>query len=1785
MQNIVGYGGGKGSGGGSTATELRDSLHSIAYAKVLDLISEGEIRGPANGLQSVFLNETPLQNPDGSSNFKSVTVDFRSGVQTQDVISGFPSVENELGIGVELKSSAPWVHAVNNLQLSAVRIRLSVSGLSKADTSNGNINGYRIDYVIEVSTDTGAYQPVITAAFDGKTTSKYERSHRVNLPKAAQGWTVRVRRITPNANSSSVADTTTITSITEVIDAKLRYPMSALVGVQVDASQFQSVPTRSYDMYGRIIKVPSNYDPATRIYSGVWDGTFKPAWTDNPAWVFYDLVLNDRYGLGHLVNATQVSKWSLYQIAQYCDVLVPDGKGGTEPRFTCNLYLQSRAAAYKVLQDLASIFRGVAYWSSGSIVASSDLPSDPAYVYTAANVIDGKFTRVGSSKKTRHTVALVSWNDPADFYRAKVEYLQDDDGVARYGVQQLELTAFGCTSQAQAQRAGNWALLTSRLEAGTITFSVGLDGVVAAPGQIVRVADPHRMGRRNAGRIRTASGRTVTLDKAAVIAVGDKLTVMLPTAVSETRVVQSIAGDAVTVSQDWSQLPQAQAIWSADSIDLVAPMYKIFSVVEKEGLTYEISATQHEPGKYAYIDNGTRIEPRPESGIGTRPAAPINLQFSTFPYWVDDSIGGMNATLSWTGAGANYLVSWRKAFGAWTNVYTREPSFDISNAVIGAYEFSVVAISSVGLESPAATLNTSVVAELPPLDDVTGLMPEGAFSTDTAKIKWDAVKGATSYSVQVLAGNPTFIARQVNVGNALRFDYSAADMRTDGGPWRSVVFKVKALGKFGTTSKNWTQIIVSNPQIGPLQGIQMDAAIRAGYFQCKAPVDGDFSGIMVWLGTTADFIASEANLVYDGPDCFVTVKGLTDGSALAGGTTYYVRAAGYDTFGRDNLAVSPSIAFQPLANAPDANTIGSGMIKDGALDIGKFASGIEPIGVVATPPDPAGYIGAKVVLNQADGKVYRLVNGAWTASTSATDLAGQLQNGQIGQGAVTADKLNVNIGGGNQCINSSFEKDADSSGMSAGWGYYHNDNNGTFYSHLTDGRRAGTRAQLVGWNGGQNQSSRGVYANAVAGGWLPNKTYVLSYYAKGHNTALGNRMSLGWNVGPSTTLWLNNPPLTLDWQRYAFCLTFGDKTESGMLFLTIDWGQGGIDGAICFDDVQIEEGDIPTGYAPQPDEILPGAVGADQIANGAISAVKTAIAAIDPNSGNLTVNSVTARTVAAGAIAAVNIQAEAITARELAADSVVAGKLAVGAVNARAIGADSIVSNALQSNVIVARHMTADSVMAGTVAAGAINTRELAAGAVTTAKLTIGDFSNLIENPDFTLGDTSWIREAGWSIGPSNGMNGSGVAICYSPVASAIRNNYAVKVTAGDTFYAKCYAALNVRSELCYVRIVGRNAAGAETVLAAGNNANASAPTWILSEVTATVPPGIISVRLDVVGVTPSGASVSGCGLFRMSGATLIQDGAITTNKVAASSITGDKIVGNTITGDKVIANTLTGDKFVAGSVSANVLTSGVGSGNLIYNAAFTAQYKASSGLLVPDGYGVGSDFNTNPYVYGINYAGDPWHPVGVDCIAVLQNGVAPNDNQWVMCPRVPVVQGAWYEASAYTGAHTCNVRISIGWIGGNGAWVSFSEGNSNAQEASGGTTLAGYKRLFALAQAPAGAVQAVVLVYKNGTIAPAAGGSWLFMCMPYMAVANGPNQSQPSPWSPPGIGTQIHGGAIKTSTITADRLAVTELSAITANIGLLRSAASGARFELSTTGLVVYDVNGNERVRVGYLP
>lgn len=730
MRQIIGYGGGKDGGGGSSPTESPDSLHSISYAKVLDLVSEGEIVGPVNGLRSVFLDGTPIMNADGSQNFTNVSFLYRTGTQDQDYIPGFPSVDNETGVGVEVTSATPWVHQINNAALSAIRIRLSVPALSKANTSNGDIGGYVVQYVIDLSTDGGSFQQVLAGAFDGKTTNEYQRSHRVDLPPAATGWTVRVRRLTPNANSSTVADITKVVSYTDVIDGKLRYPNSAIMALQVDARQFSSIPARAYDLKGRIIRVPSNYNPDTRTYSGIWDGTFKTAWTDNPAWIFYDIVLNARYGLGDRINSSMVDKWSLYQIGQYCDELVSDGRGGQEPRFTCNCYLQSRADAYKVLQDLVSVFRGMAYWANGNVVSVADMPADPTYTFTAANVVDGKFTYAGSGLKARKTVALVSWNDPADMFRAKVEYVPDDEGISRYGIRQTEVTAFGCTSQGQAHRVGLWTLLTSRMETEIVTFKVGLDAALVGPGSIIRVADAARAGRRIGGRVRAAVSRTVTLDLADQVKPGDTVTVILPSGVAQTRTVSAVDGNDVRVSADWTANIQPESVWVVESAELQAQLFRVVSITEgDDGITREISALQHEPGKYGFIDSGTRIEPRPITVIPPSvqpPPAQVGIDSYSI---IDQGIASTTMVIKWSAAdkAVAYDVEWRRDNSEWVRAgRTGSLSIEVPNIYAGTYLARVRAVNALDVFSiPANSVETVLTGKTSPPPVVTALVATG----------------------------------------------------------------------------------------------------------------------------------------------------------------------------------------------------------------------------------------------------------------------------------------------------------------------------------------------------------------------------------------------------------------------------------------------------------------------------------------------------------------------------------------------------------------------------------------------------------------------------------------------------------------------------------------------------------------------------------------------------------------------------------------------------------------------------------------------------------------------------------------------------------------------------------------------------------------------------------------------------------------------------------------------------------------------------------------------------
>ena len=696
----------KGRKGGSsssrTPTEQPDDLQSVAKAKILVALGEGEFAGQLTG-KDIYLDGTALENADGSQNFSGVTWEFRSGTQAQKYIQGIPGTENEISVGTEVSSATAWTRTFTNTQLSAVRLRLKWPSLFKQE-DDGDLVGYSVNYAIDLQTDGGTWQTVLNTSVTGKTTSGYERSHRIDLPQAGSTWTIRLRKITSDANSAKIGDTMMLQSFTEVIDAKLRYPNTALLYIEFDSSQFNgSIPQISCEPRGRVIRVPDTYDPETRTYSGTWTGAFKWAWTDNPAWIFYDLVVSDRFGLGHRLTAANIDKWTLYQVAQYCDQMVPDGKGGngTEPRYTCNVYIQDRNDAYTVLRDFAAIFRGMTYWGGDQIVALADMPRDVDYSYTRANVVGGRFTYSSSTTKSRYTTALVSWSDPGNAYADAMEPVFEQALVARYGFNQLEMTAIGCTRQSEANRKGRWGILTNNKDR-VISFDVGLDGNIPQPGYIIAVADELLSGKVMGGRISAVNGRVIKLDRVADAAAGDRLILNLPSGASQSRTIQAVNGESVTVTTAYSETPEAEAVWVVESDELYAQQYRVVSVSDNDDGTFSITGAWHDPDKYARIDTGAIIDQRPVSVIPPgNQSPPANIVISSFSV-VQQNISVETMRVSWDQAqnAIAYEAQWRRNDGNWVNVpRSSTTSFDVPGIYAGRYLVRVRAINAAEISS------------------------------------------------------------------------------------------------------------------------------------------------------------------------------------------------------------------------------------------------------------------------------------------------------------------------------------------------------------------------------------------------------------------------------------------------------------------------------------------------------------------------------------------------------------------------------------------------------------------------------------------------------------------------------------------------------------------------------------------------------------------------------------------------------------------------------------------------------------------------------------------------------------------------------------------------------------------------------------------------------------------------------------------------------------------------------------------------------------------------------
>ncbi|MDA5178450.1 DUF1983 domain-containing protein [Klebsiella pneumoniae] len=734
-------------GGGSkqrTPTEQPDDLQSVAKAKILLALGEGEFAGGLTG-KDIYLDGTPLENADGSQNFSGVSWEFRPGTQAQTYIQGIPGTENEISVGTEVSSKTAWTHTFTNTQLSAVRVRLKWPSLMKQE-DDGDVVGNTVKYAIDLQTDGGAWQTVLETAVTGKATSGYERSHRIDLPQASSTWTLRLRKITPDANSVKVGDVMTLQSYTEVIDAKLRYPNTALLYIEFDASQLNgSIPQISCEPRGRVIRVPDNYNPETREYTGVWTGGFKWAWTDNPAWIYYDIVTADRFGLGNRLSSANISKWTLYQIAQYCDQLVPDGRGGDgmEPRYTCNVYVQERNDAYTVLRDFAAIFRGMTCWNGEQIVVQADMPRDVDFTYTRANIV-GKPRYSSSSSQVRYTNALISWSDPDNAYADAMEPTFIPELVSRYSFNQLEMTAIGCTRQSEAHRKGLWGILTNNKDR-VVEFDVGLDGRIPQPGYIIALADELLAGRVNGGRISAVNGRVITLDRDVDAKPGDRLQLNLPSGISQSRTIQAVNGRRqITVTTAYSETPERECVWAIESDDLFLQQYRVTGVKENSDATLTITGVAHDPDKFARIDTGAIIDQRPVSVLPAGNQSPPDDIVITSRSVVNQGISVETMQVTWSAVSGAiaYEAQWRRNDGNWINVPRRSTtSFEVSGIYAGRYLVRVRAINAVEISSGWAyseekTLTGKVGEPLAPLALATRSLVHGV------QVSWEFPTGS-----------------------------------------------------------------------------------------------------------------------------------------------------------------------------------------------------------------------------------------------------------------------------------------------------------------------------------------------------------------------------------------------------------------------------------------------------------------------------------------------------------------------------------------------------------------------------------------------------------------------------------------------------------------------------------------------------------------------------------------------------------------------------------------------------------------------------------------------------------------------------------------------------------------------------------------------------------------------------------------------------------------------------------------------------------------------------------
>ncbi|HFU9265147.1 TPA: phage tail protein [Escherichia coli] len=744
---IAGAGGKKSSKSSSrTPVEADDTVNSRAMAAILDLLGEGVIGGLVNGARSIFVDDLPIVNEDGSSNFSGITWDFRDGSQDQTPMSGFDFVETPKSVNIQLKKTHYVTVSIDNDEADRVRVIMKFPSLRSIDKKTGDTNGTTVEYKFQIANGDSTFVDVVAEGeksvgikLTAKKTGVYYRSYELKLPKPGRAYKVRVVRITDDNRSQYLYNDTWVDSIGEIVDTPMNYPNSVLVGLKVNSEQFGStMPSRSYLVRGLKIRVPSNYNEASNTYDGVWDGTFKLLSSSNPAWILFDLLTNARYGLGQYVSESMIDLGQLYQIGRYCDEEVDDGFGGKEKRFAINTQITSRQDAYRLIQDIAGAFRGMVFWAGGMVNIMQDSPSDPVMMFTNSNVKDGLFTYKGSARKDRPSVALVTYNNKEDGYKQNIEYVEDQDAMRRYGERKTEVVAFGCTSRGQAHRVGLWLLYTARMESDVITFTAGLDASFLMPGETVLIQNKYRAGKRNSGRIVAFTKNSVTLDAPVSLAKDGCFIRILN---QEGKIVERDVLETgenitkVTFSKSLSsaETPVLNGVWTITEPDLEPMRVRIVNIAQGETPgSFDITAVENNPSKYEAIDNGATLIPQNTTVLDPTYSKPSNLQITEGTYLSSPGNLSVKLTATWEGKSPEYWISWRRSdennVSNWQSARVTEEQYEIVNvAENGRYDFQLYAVSFNGKKTEIISTVYQVLGTMTPPDAPTSLTAVGDY--------------------------------------------------------------------------------------------------------------------------------------------------------------------------------------------------------------------------------------------------------------------------------------------------------------------------------------------------------------------------------------------------------------------------------------------------------------------------------------------------------------------------------------------------------------------------------------------------------------------------------------------------------------------------------------------------------------------------------------------------------------------------------------------------------------------------------------------------------------------------------------------------------------------------------------------------------------------------------------------------------------------------------------------------------------------------------------------------